>query len=78
MTEHGLPVHTEMWQRSSGKSTSANYLSWASHVPVTDAFFDPDPGVTITEYGYDQYLTEVAKGPVGPAPPLHSYLLHGK
>ena len=78
VTSLGLPVHTEMWQRSSGKSTSANYLSWASHVPVPDGFFDTDPGITITEYGYDQYLTEVAKGPVGPAPPLHSYLLHGK
>jgi hypothetical protein len=78
VTDKGLPVHTEMWQRSSGKSTSANYLSWASHVPVTDAFFDADPGVAITEYGYDQYLSEVAKGPVGPAPPLHSYLLHGR
>ena len=78
VTSLGLPVRTEMWQRSSGKSTSANYLSWSSHVPVTDEFFDADPGVKITEYGYDQYLSEIQKGPVGPAPPLHSYLLHGR
>ena len=78
VTPLGLPVRTEMWQRASGKSTSASYLSWASHVPLPDDFFDPDPDYKITEYGYDQYLAETAKGPVGPAPPLHSYLLHGK
>jgi hypothetical protein len=78
VTSGGLPVRTEMWHRSSGSSSSASYLSWASQVPLTDEFFDPDPGVVIEEYGYDQYLAAVQKGPVGPAPPLHNYLLHGK
>jgi hypothetical protein len=78
VTAAGLPVRTEMWHRASGTSSQASYLSWASQVPLPDDFFDPDPGVTIQEYGYDQYLTEVQKGPVGPAPPLHSFLLHGK
>ena len=78
VTAGGLPVRTEMWQRASGMSSQASYLSWASQVPLPDEFFDPDPGVVIQEYGYEQYLTEVQKGPVGPAPPLHSFLLHGK
>ena len=78
VTAAGLPVRTEMWHRGSGTSSSASYLSWASQVPLPDAFFDPDPGVVIQEYGYDQYLADVQKGPVGPAPPLHSFLLHGK
>jgi hypothetical protein len=78
VTASGLPVRTEMWHRASGSSTSASYLSWASQVPLTDEFFDPDPGMVIEEYGYEQYLAAAQKGPIGPAPPLHSYLLHGK
>lgn len=78
VTAGGLPVRTEMWHRASGSSSSASYLSWASQVPLTDEFFDPDPGVEIEEFSYDRYLEAVTKGPVGPAPPMHSYLLHGK
>jgi len=78
VTSTGLPVRTEMWHRSSGSSSTASYLTWASHVPLPDEFFDPDPGFVIEEYTYDGYLAAVQKGPVGPAPPLHSYLLHGK
>jgi hypothetical protein len=47
-------------------------------VPLPDAFFEPDADITIQEYGYDQYLAAAQKGPVGPAPALHSILLHGK
>jgi hypothetical protein len=78
VTPGGLPVRTEMWHRASGASSSASYLSWASQMQLPDEFFEPGPGVTLEEYGYDQYLEAVRKGPVGPAPPLHSYLLHGK
>lgn len=78
VTSAGLPVRTEMWHRGSGSSSQASYLSWASQVPLTDEFFEPDPGFVIQEYSYDQYLADVQKGPVGPAPPLHSFLLHGK
>ena len=78
VTPDGLPVETDMWHRASGTSTQASYLSRASQIPLPDEFFDPEPGVAIQEYTYDQYLAEVQKGPVGPAPPLHSFLLHGK
>jgi hypothetical protein len=74
----GLPVRTEMWHRASGSSSIATYLSWASNVPLTDDFFEPEPGTAIEEYGYEQYLEAVKKGPVGPSPPLHGHLLHGK
>jgi hypothetical protein len=78
ITPTGLPVRTEMWHRASGSSSTASYLTWASNVPLTDEFFDPEPGFAIEEYSYEGYLEAVRKGPVGPAPPLHSYLLHGK
>jgi hypothetical protein len=78
VTPAGLPVRTEMWHRASGSSSTASYLAWATDLPLTDAFFEPEPGTAIQEYSYDEYLEAVRKGPVGPAPPLHSYLLHGK
>jgi hypothetical protein len=78
VTSAGLPVRTEMWHRASGSSSSASYLSWAANVPLSDDFFEPEPGTVIEEYGYEQYLEAVRKGPVGPAPPMHGHLLHGK
>jgi hypothetical protein len=78
VTPQGLPVRTEMWHRASGSSSVASYLSWASNVPLSDDFFEPEPGTVIEEYGYEQYLDAVKKGPVGPSPPLHGHLLHGK
>jgi hypothetical protein len=78
VTPEGLPIRTEMWHRASGASSSASYLAWATQMPLPDEFFDPEPGVTLEAYSYEQYLEAVKKGPVGPSPPLHSFLLHGK
>jgi hypothetical protein len=78
VTSSGLPVRTEMWHRGSGSSSTASYLTWATRVPLSDDFFEPEPGTVIEEYGYEQYLEAVRKGPVGPAPPMHGHLLHGK
>jgi hypothetical protein len=78
VTTGGLPLRTQMWHRASGSSSTASYLTWASHVPLPDDFFEPEPGTAIEEYSYEQYLAAVQKGPVGPAPPLHGHLLHGK
>jgi hypothetical protein len=47
-------------------------------VPLGDDFFAPDPGVQLQELGYEQYLAASQKGPVGPAPPTFSHLLHGR
>jgi hypothetical protein len=78
VTPAGLPIRTEMWHRASGASSSASYLAWAAQVPLPDDFFDPEPGVALESYSYEQYLEAVKQGPVGPSPPLHSFLLHGK
>jgi hypothetical protein len=78
VTKTGLPVRTEMWHRGSGSASTASYLTWASQMPLPDDFFEPEPGDVIQEYTYEGYLEAVTKGPVGPSPPLHSFLLHGK
>ena len=78
VTTAGVPIRTQMWHRASGSSSTATYLTWTSNVPLSDDFFEPEPGTVLEEYGYDQYLEAVRKGPVGPAPPLHGHLLHGR
>jgi hypothetical protein len=77
-SEAHVPLRTTFWHRASNRSTEINYLTWASQVPLGDDFFAPDPGVRLEELGYEQYLAAVAKGPVGPAPPTFSHLLHGR
>jgi hypothetical protein len=73
-----VPLRTGYWQRSTNRSSEIRYLSWVSQVPLPDSFFEPGPGVTLEEYGYEQYLEAIRKGPVGPAPPTFGYLLHGR
>jgi hypothetical protein len=76
--EPRLPIRTSFWHRATNHTSQINYVSWASKVPLPDEFFDPDPGFVLEQLGYEQYLAGVEKGPVGPAPALHSHLLHGR
>lgn len=77
-SEARVPLRTTFWQRASNRTTEINYLTWASQVPLVDDFFAPDPGVQVQELSYEQYLAAAEKGPVGPAPPTFSHLLHGR
>jgi hypothetical protein len=76
--EAHVPLRTTFWQRASNRTTEINYLTWASKVPLGDDFFAPEPGVQLRELSYEQYLAEAERGPVGPAPPTFSHLLHGR
>ncbi len=77
-SEAHLPLRTVFWHRASNRSTEIRYLTWASKVPLSNDFFEVEPSVAIEEYGYEQYLEALEKGPVGPAPPTFSHLLHGR
>jgi len=77
-SEAHVPLRTVFWHRASNRTTEINYLTWASQMPLPDDFFAPDPDVQLEELGYEQYLAAVEKGPVGPAPPTFSHLLHGR
>jgi hypothetical protein len=47
-------------------------------IPVPDAFFEPETGVKLDRYEFEDYLrTSVHEGPVGPVPVLYADLLHG-
>ena len=76
--EAHVPLRTTFWHRASNRSTEISYLTWASKVPLPDDFFAPDPGIVLEELTYEQYLGASEKGPVGPAPPTFSHLLHGR
>jgi hypothetical protein len=76
--EAHVPLRTTFWQRASNRTTEINYLTWASQVPLSDDFFAPEPGIQLQEFSYEQYLAASQKGPVGPAPPTFSHLLHGR
>jgi hypothetical protein len=77
-SEAHVPLRTTYWHRASNRTTEINYLTWASQVPLPDDFFAPEPGVQLQELSYEQYLEASQKGPVGPAPPTFSHLLHGR
>jgi len=77
-SEAHVPLHTSYWHRASNRTTEISYLTWASKVPLTDAFFEVDPGVELELLSYEQYLAASEKGLVGPAPATFSHLLHGR
>ena len=77
-SEAHVPLRTVFWHRASNRSTEIRYLTWASEVPLTDQFFEIGADVALESYGYEQYLEAVETGPVGPAPPTFSHLLHGR
>jgi hypothetical protein len=77
-SEAHVPLRTVFWHRASNRSTEIRYLTWASEVPLTDEFFEVGPDVVIETYGYEQYLKGLETGPIGPAPPTFSHLLHGR
>ncbi len=72
-----LPVLVRYFDRASAKSAEVRYLEWQKAIELRDDFFAPDPRVTLESYTYEAYVDALSKGAVGPAPPLHSELLHG-
>jgi hypothetical protein len=72
-----LPLVERVWNRQSGARAETRYLEWTHKMTIGDAFFEPDPRVTLEHYTYEAYLEAIAKQRVGPAPPFHPRLLHG-
>ena len=44
---------------------------------MPQAFFQPEPDMTIEQISYDEYVARATKEQLGPAPPFHRDLLHG-
>jgi len=73
-----LPVRVERYLRESGKRERLNYVNWISGLYIDDSFFEPPRGMEIQTFDYEAYVRRALGGPVGPAPPLYSNLLHGE
>jgi hypothetical protein len=73
-----LPVRLEIYSRSRHRTRYTDYSNWMTGIPVPDAFFEPETGVKLDRYEFEDYLrTSVHEGPVGPVPVLYADLLHG-
>jgi len=73
-----LPLHMEIYHRTSGTRQSTDYLNWQTGLPVPDEFFEPEPEIVFERFGFEEYVRHTAlEGPVGPVPVLYGDLLHG-
>jgi hypothetical protein len=71
-----LPIESIYRDRSSGAANRRVYLRWVEANFPAD-FFAPPRDVKLEVLSYDEYVTRSKQGPVGPAPPFYSDLLHG-
>ena len=77
--EERLPLHIEVFQRLTGKTLSTDFLNWMSGIPISDAFFEPEPGIDFVHLTFDEYLARQADGkPLGPVPIFYTDLLHSR
>ena len=77
--EERLPLRIEVFRRQTGQTLSTDFLNWMSGIPISDAFFEPEPGIDFVHLSFDEYLARQADGkPLGPVPIFYTDLLHGR
>ena len=74
--ESHLPIESVYRDRGTGAANRRVYLRWVE-AQFPDDFFAPSRDVKLESMSYDEYVTRSKQGPVGPAPPFYSDLLHG-
>lgn len=74
--ESHLPIESVYRDRGTGAANRRVYLRWVE-AQFPDDFFAPPRDVKLESMSYDEYVTRSKQGPVGPAPPFYSDLLHG-
>ncbi|HKA15014.1 MAG TPA: hypothetical protein VKH41_08355 [Myxococcota bacterium] len=74
-----MPLRVEIFDRDTGAQRTTDYVNWQSDLAIPDAFFTPDPHVTLKEMDYTEYLRRSSEeGSVGPVPVLYLSLLYKK
>ncbi|MFP8873499.1 MAG: hypothetical protein VCB42_02965 [Myxococcota bacterium] len=76
--EERLLLRVETYDRGSSTTDRVEYVNWQTGLAIPDSFFHPGSDVRIRRMEYKKYIQAARKGPVGPAPPLYRYLLHGR
>lgn len=75
----GLPIRIEIYDRVRATTKYTDFIDWSRGLPITDAFFVPDPAVKFERFTLEQYVKKTAEeGPVGAVPVLYADLLHGR
>jgi len=75
----GIPLRVEMYNRATASRRATDYIDWLTGLALPDTYFEPDPGVEIKTYEFEEYLRETAAvGAVGPVPVLYTDLLRGR
>ena len=72
-----LPIKLVYTDREKGQSAET-MLNWSRGLPLADAFFEPDPRLSIEKMTYDDFLARVKDGKITSFPPLFSDLLTGR
>ena len=73
-----LPIRLEFFNRKSGSTRYKEYVDWVSGLPISDAFFEPEPGIQFERFELDEYIQNtLAKGSAATLPILYQELLHG-
>jgi len=74
-----LPIRIEVFGRKSGSTRYKEYVDWVGGLPLTDAFFEPEPGVQLKRFELDEYIAKVLeRDPATAIPILYGELLHGR
>jgi hypothetical protein len=77
--EERLPLRLEVFRRQTGQILRTDFLNWLSGIPISDAFFEPEPGIDFVQLSFEEYVARQADGkPLGPVPIFYTDLLHGR
>jgi hypothetical protein len=73
-----LTIRLKLFRRATGQTLHTDFLNWAQGLPISDSFFEPEPGVKLLELSFEKYVEMQAnREPIGPVPVLYTDLLHG-
>lgn len=77
--ERRLPIRVEVFGRKTGSTRYKEYVDWVVGIPLTDAFFEPDPAVRFERFELDEYVAKtIERDPVVAIPILYGEMLHGR
>jgi len=77
--EERLPLRIEVFRRQTGQTLRTDFLNWLSGIAISDAFFEPEPGIDFVRLSFEEYVARQADGkPLGPVPIFYTDLLSGR
>jgi hypothetical protein len=71
-----LPVKIELFGRETGQ-TATTIINWSRGFDLPDAFFEPDPRITLEHVSYQDYVNRSRDRLPSAVPVIYGDLLHG-